>query len=53
MAGVPIYCKVNNCPLILSSGTQFKCNYDKAKVKDYIEFSKQNEIEIEYLTKNL
>jgi hypothetical protein len=54
MAGVPIYCKVSNCPLILEgANNQYKCNFKKSKVKDYKQVSELNEIDIEYIEKLL
>lgn len=52
MAGVPIYCKVNNCPLIkhITNG-KYSCDYNKSKLKDYKEFSLKNNICIEYVEK--
>ena len=54
MAGVPIYCKSIDgggaCPLIqnkYTSGSKFKCNYEKAKLVDYIKISEINGIPIE------
>ncbi len=58
MAGVPAYCKmINNggaCPLIKYTGNStYKCNYSKARVKDYLKMCDINGIETEYITLSL